>query len=145
MQIPGTAYVEFNERLVPTGAILNVGRHAWDYRRFREIGCRRFNHCYVRLERDVNKEWPRHPCVIRHHRTGNRRDDGSVFFGSGGIYRRCHRRAPRASIAIEPMTCASDAFNHPDWGLKRLAPGETSLDVITSGIEVHLYRAHATS
>jgi aldose 1-epimerase len=23
------------------------------------------------------------------------------------------------------MTCASDAFNHPEWGLKRLEPGET--------------------
>jgi len=33
--------------------------------------------------------------------------------------------APRAALAIEPMTCASDAFNHPDWGLKRLVPGET--------------------
>jgi aldose 1-epimerase len=33
--------------------------------------------------------------------------------------------APRAALAIEPMTCASDAFNHPDWGLKRLVSGET--------------------
>jgi aldose 1-epimerase len=31
----------------------------------------------------------------------------------------------RRAIAIEPMTCASDAFNHPEWGLKRLEPGET--------------------
>jgi aldose 1-epimerase len=22
------------------------------------------------------------------------------------------------------MTCAGDAFNHPEWGLKRLLPGE---------------------
>ena len=33
--------------------------------------------------------------------------------------------APRRALAIEPMTCATDAFNHPDWGLKRLLPGET--------------------
>jgi len=32
---------------------------------------------------------------------------------------------PRRAFAIEPMTCATDAFNHPEWGLKRLAPGET--------------------
>ena len=31
-----------------------------------------------------------------------------------------------APLAIEPMTCATDAFNHPDWGLKRLLPGESS-------------------
>lgn len=23
------------------------------------------------------------------------------------------------------MTCASDAFNHPEWGLTRLQPDET--------------------
>jgi galactose mutarotase-like enzyme len=23
------------------------------------------------------------------------------------------------------MTCGSDAFNHPEWGLRTLAPGET--------------------
>jgi aldose 1-epimerase len=33
--------------------------------------------------------------------------------------------APRRALAIEPMTCATDAFNHPDWGLKRLESGET--------------------
>jgi aldose 1-epimerase len=33
--------------------------------------------------------------------------------------------APRRALAIEPMTCASDAFNYPEWGLKRLIPGAT--------------------
>ena len=23
--------------------------------------------------------------------------------------------APRRALAIEPMTCATDAFNHPEW------------------------------
>ena len=32
---------------------------------------------------------------------------------------------PRRALAIEPMTCATDAFNHPEWGLKRLLPDET--------------------
>jgi aldose 1-epimerase len=30
----------------------------------------------------------------------------------------------RKGLAIEPMTCATDAFNHPDWGLRVLQPGE---------------------
>ncbi|ALA60746.1 hypothetical protein NITMOv2_4371 [Nitrospira moscoviensis] len=34
-------------------------------------------------------------------------------------------RAARQALAIEPMTCASDAFNHPEWGLTRLQPDET--------------------
>jgi aldose 1-epimerase len=53
VQIPGTAYLEFNERLVPTGAILSVAGTPWDYRRFREIGRQFFNHCYIQLERDA--------------------------------------------------------------------------------------------
>jgi aldose 1-epimerase len=31
----------------------------------------------------------------------------------------------RTSLAIEPMSSATDALNHPDWGLTRLAPGST--------------------
>jgi aldose 1-epimerase len=30
----------------------------------------------------------------------------------------------RRSLAIEPMTCGSDAFNHPEWGLRILDPGQ---------------------
>jgi len=33
--------------------------------------------------------------------------------------------SPRRALAIEPMTCSTDAFNHPDWGLRVLSPGET--------------------
>jgi aldose 1-epimerase len=31
--------------------------------------------------------------------------------------------AARRAVAIEAMTCASDAFNHPEWGLQQLSPG----------------------
>src|SRR5215203_5728524 len=33
--------------------------------------------------------------------------------------------APRRALAIEPMTGASDAFNHPEWGLRALTPEES--------------------
>ena len=29
----------------------------------------------------------------------------------------------KSGMSIEPMTCATDAFNHPEWGLK-LPPGQ---------------------
>lgn len=45
-QIPGTGFLEFNERLVPTGTIYPVQDTPWDYRRFRPIAQQRFNHCY---------------------------------------------------------------------------------------------------
>lgn len=124
VRIPGAAYLEFNERLVPTGTILSAAGTSWDYRRFREIGLQRFNHCYVQLERDA-----------RGMATASLRDaaSGRVIditmdhsFSAVVVYTGdAIADAPRAALAIEPMTCASDAFNHPDWGLKRLVPGET--------------------
>ncbi len=124
VQIPGTAYLEFNERLVPTGAILSVTGTPWDYRRFRAIGHQRFNHCYVQLERDAQgmataslRHVPRDRAIDV---TLDHAFSAVVVYTGDAI-----ADAPRAALAIEPMTCASDAFNHPDWGLKRLVPGET--------------------
>jgi aldose 1-epimerase len=124
VQIPGAAYVEFNERLVPTGKILSVTGTPWDYRRFRGIGRQRFNHCYLQLERDAQRMATaslRHTarnCAI--DITMDQAFSAVVVYTGDAI-----ADAPRAALAIEPMTCASDAFNHPDWGLKRLVLGET--------------------
>ena len=52
--------------------------------------------------------------------------DGSLNYivvFSGETLPDSHRRR---SLAIEPMTCGSDAFNHPEWGLLSLAPGESA-------------------
>lgn len=124
VQIPGTAYLEFNERLVPTGKILNAIGTPWDYRRFREIGRQRFNHCYVQLERDTQGVATASLRQSAHGRVIDISMDSAfsavvVYTGDAIV------DAPRAALAIEPMTCASDAFNHPDWGLKRLVPDET--------------------
>lgn len=123
-RIPGAAYVEFNERLIPTGKILSAAGTSWDYRRFRKIGRQRFNHCYVRLERDTQGMTTaslRHTALNRViDITMDHAFSAVVVYTGDAIV-----DAPRAAIAIEPMTCASDAFNHPDWGLKRLVPGET--------------------
>lgn len=124
VQIPGTAYLEFNERLVPTGAILGVAGTPWDYRRFREIGRQLFNHCYIQLERDAQGM----AIASLRHAARDRTIDITMdhAFSAVVVYTGdAIADAPRAALAIEPMTCASDAFNHPDWGLKRLVPGET--------------------
>lgn len=124
VQIPGAAYVEFNERLVPTGKTLSAAGTPWDYRRFREIGHQRFNHCYVQLERDTQRMATaslRHPASGRViDMTMDQAFSAVVVYTGDAIV-----DAPRAALAIEPMTCASDAFNHPEWGLKRLVTGET--------------------
>lgn len=123
-QIPGTGFLEFNERLVPTGTIYPVSDTPWDYRRFRPIARQRFNHCYVNLERDAEGIAT---AALRHipsNRTITITMDSAfsavVVYTGDAI-----ADAPRAALAIEPMTCASDAFNHPEWGLTRLAPGDT--------------------
>ena len=124
VQIPGSGYLEFNERLVPTGTTLSVTGTVWDYRRFRKIDQQRFNHCYVHLKRDTRGIAT---ASLRHPASGRVIDvmmdsafSAVVVYTGDAI-----ADAPRVALAIEPMTCASDAFNHPDWGLKRLVPGET--------------------
>lgn len=123
-QIPGTGFLEFNERLVPTGTTYPVQDTPWDYRRFRPIAQQHFNHCYVNLERDAEGIAT---AALRHvpsNRTITVTMDAA--FSSVVVYTGdAIAEAPRVALAIEPMTCASDAFNHPEWGLKRLAPDET--------------------
>ncbi|MDH4082379.1 MAG: hypothetical protein OEV99_02920 [Nitrospira sp.] len=123
-QIPGAGYLEFNERLAPTGSIMDVVGTSWDYRQFRAVARQRFNHCYVHLERDAEGMAT---ASLRHAASGRAIDivmdsafSAVVVYTGDAI-----ADAPRAALAIEPMTCATDAFNHPEWGLKRLDPDET--------------------
>lgn len=124
VRIPCAGYLEFNERLAPTGSIMSAAGTPWDYRQFRAVGRQRFNHCYVHLERDAQKMAT---ASLRHAASGRVIDvvmdsafSAVVVYTGDAIV-----EAPRAALAIEPMTCATDAFNHPGWGLKRLAPDET--------------------
>ena len=123
-QIPGTGFLEFNERLVPTGTIYPVQNTPWDYRRFRPIARQRFNHCYVNLERDAEGIATASLRHISSNRTITITMD-SAFSAVVAYTGDAIADAPRAALAIEPMTCASDAFNHPEWGLTRLVPGDT--------------------
>lgn len=123
-KIPATGYLEFNEQLAPTGKVMAAQGTEWDYRGFRAVGPRRFNHCYVGLERDASGMAT---ASLRHQVSGRTIDvvmdrtfSAIVVYTGDAI-----AEAPRRALAIEPMTCATDAFNHPDWGLKRLLPGET--------------------
>jgi len=123
-KIPATGYLEFNEQLAPTGKVLSAKGTEWDYREFRPIGQRRFNHCYLELERDASGMAT---ASLRHRESGRTIDvvmdrafSAIVVYTGDAI-----ADVPRRALAIEPMTCATDAFNHPDWGLKRLLPGET--------------------
>ncbi len=124
VKIPATGYLEFNERLVPTGRVLDARGTEWDFRQYRAVGSRRFNHCYLGLERGPDGLAT---ASLRHPATGATIDvvmdeafSAIVVYTGDAI-----ADAPRRALAIEPMTCATDAFNHPEWGLTRLLPDGT--------------------
>ena len=124
VRIPAGGYLEFDDRLAPTGRILSAAGSEWDYRRFAPIGARRFNHCYMELERGpdgfstASLRNPDNGCTI--DVVMDRSFSALVVYTGDAI-----AEAPRRALAIEPMTCASDGFNHADWGLKRLAPDDS--------------------
>lgn len=116
--------MEFNDRLVPTGTIVATAGADGDFRNYRRIGSRRFNHCYVQPERDAEGLAT---ASLRHVGNGRMidilmdRSFSAVVVYTGDAI----ADAPRRALAIEPMTCATDAFNHREWGLKRLVPKES--------------------
>jgi aldose 1-epimerase len=124
VKIPAAHYLEFGETLAPTGKMLPVQDTEWDFREFRRIEQTRFNHCYIRLQPDQDG---RYRASLRNPQTGrtitiemDNTFTALVIYTGDAI-----ANSPRRALAIEPMTCATDAFNHADWGLQVLPPGET--------------------
>lgn len=124
LQVPFAATLEF-ENLLPTGNVLPVSGTPLDFRTSRPIGETKFNTCYVQPQRD-----PDGMVRIRLAAPDSAQEltvwmdqafDYVVLY-SGDPLPEAHRRR---SLAIEPMTCASDGFNHPEWGLVTLEPGQS--------------------
>jgi aldose 1-epimerase len=122
LTLPFSEVLEFAQ-LIPTGRVLRVGDAALDFRAPRAIGDTRFNHCFLSPIPDADGvvrvrlgAASRH-CIVWMDQafdycvvyTGDALPDGIA----------------RTSIAIEPMTCGSDALNHVEWGLHRLSAGAT--------------------
>lgn len=124
LQLPFASILEFDSGILPTGQVLPVEGTPLDFREPRTIGSTAFNTCYLNPVRD-----PEGRLRIRLASTISGKDlavwideaFNYVVLYSGDPLPKSHRRR---SLAIEPMTCGSDAFNHPEWGLKTLAPGE---------------------
>lgn len=117
LRLPASELVEFDDRLLPTGRVVPVPPEL-DFRAGRAIGPLALNHCFTGLKADA---------------------DGFTRVQAGEVELWMDRNFPfvvvytgdalgphaRKSVAVEPMTCATDAFNHPGWGLKVLPPGGT--------------------
>lgn len=124
LQVPFGATLEF-QNLLPTGNVLPVEGTDLDFRQPRPLGSTVFNTCYLRPRRD-----PDGHAYIRLSDAATGKSlavwlDAAfdyVVLYSGDPLPESHRRR---ALAIEPMTCGADAFNHPEWGLATLNPGET--------------------
>jgi aldose 1-epimerase len=120
LTVPAASYLEVDdERLLPL-KVSSIAGTAYDLREGRVLGSMRLDTAMTDLARDSNGRW-RVRLQLRDHYAELWGDEmmrwTQVF--TGGPNRDW-------SIAVEPMTCAPDAFNPgPTHGdLKVLAPGE---------------------
>lgn len=124
LHVPMASILEL-EKLIPTGRVLPVESTAYDFRRPRAIGQTQFNTCYLNPLRDPDGLLRLRLAGADNSRAVTVWLDSTfsyvVLFSGDGL----PAPHPRRSLAIEPMTCGADAFNHGEWGLIGLAPGQT--------------------
>lgn len=124
LHVPFGSTLEYQD-LLPTGRVLPVEGTPLDFRQPHAIGDVKFNTCYLHPQRD--------PDGLIRIRLSNPAAQKSlavwldaafdyVVLYSGDPLSESHRRR---ALAIEPMTCGSDALNHPEWGLVALEPAQT--------------------
>jgi aldose 1-epimerase len=116
LRVPAQAVLETDKRGIPVGSAPVEGTEL-DFRKPRPVGDARLDHCFtdldrgddgrVRVEVDRTTLWAdeSYPCLM-------------IFTGHG------LPDADRRSLAVEPMTCAPNAFVSGD-GLVLLEPGES--------------------
>jgi aldose 1-epimerase len=120
LRLPARTVVLADGRGLPGGAV-PVAEAELDFRAGRPIGRTKLDHAFTDLERDANGH-ARVELVVEGRRTILWADESHpylmVFTGD------TLADGARQSVAVEPMTCAPNAFRSGD-GLVRLAPGET--------------------
>jgi aldose 1-epimerase len=115
LHVPAETVLVADERGLPVGRAA-VADEGLDFREARPIGAARLDHCFTGLERD-----DRGRAAARAGTTTLWVDETfpylMVFTGDG------LPDVERRSVAVEPMTCAPNAFRSGE-GLIRLEPGE---------------------
>jgi aldose 1-epimerase len=122
---PAVTYYESDEHQIPTGRA-TVSGTAFDFREPRLIGATEMDHAFTDLERDVAG---RATVRLRDPATG---DGVELWCDAGYAYLMIFtgdalpdRERRRTGLAVEPMTCAPNAFRTGD-GLEVLDPGATT-------------------
>jgi aldose 1-epimerase len=125
LKIPALMRLELNARLIPTGRVLPNRGTAYDFLQLRPIGSLKMDTAFANLVADSDG-------VIRAHLQAPAGEPRITLwmepvykflmvFTPDAIPDRTRRRR---SIAIEPMTCAPNAFRSGD-GLITLQPGDS--------------------
>jgi aldose 1-epimerase len=125
LKMPALMRLELNDRLIPTGRVLPNRGTAYDFLELRPIGSLKMDTAFANLVADSDG-------LIRVHLQAPS-GDPRVTLWMEPVYRFLMVYTPdaipdrarrRRSIAIEPMTCAPNAFRSGD-GLIILEPGES--------------------
>lgn len=121
LTVPASAALTVDERQIPVGS-KPVDGTEHDFRQPRQLGPARLDTAFTGLERDA-----RGIATVtlagggRTVRVWVDREHDFLMLYTGDLLDRARRRR---SLAVEPMTCAPNAFNSGD-GLRVLEPGET--------------------
>ncbi len=125
LHLPADATLEADERGIPTGAERPVDNTAFDFRAWRAVGAVVLDTAFTQL-RAGNDGIIRIALTTANGRRGVEvwmdRSHPYAMVYSGDTLADVSRR--RRGLAVEPMTCAPDAFNS-GAGLIVLRPGET--------------------
>ena len=125
LKMPALMRLEANDRLIPTGRVLPNRGTAYDFLELRPIGSLKMDTAFANLVADSDG-------LIRVHLQAPG-GDPQVTLWMEAVYRFLMVYTPdaipdrarrRRSLAIEPMSCAPNAFRSGD-GLITLQPGES--------------------
>jgi aldose 1-epimerase len=115
LEVPARSRVPVDEeRLLPTGPDTPVDGSELDFRQPRRLGALRVDACFGELGRS--------PAGVARVRLGANSGPGQLTIWMDERFRFVQVFTADAAIAVEPMTCAPDAFNSGD-GLVVLEPG----------------------
>jgi aldose 1-epimerase len=114
LEVPARTRVPVDDRLLPTGSATPVDGTELDFRRARRLGSLRVDACFGELGRS--------PAGVARVRLGTNSGPGQLTIWMDERFRFVQVFTADAAIAVEPMTCAPDAFNTGD-GLVVLEPG----------------------
>ena len=123
LRLPAEAWLETDDRQIPTGRLLGTGGTEYDFNSPRTIGSTRLDTPFTGLGRGHDGlAW------IELTSSDGRRQvamwlDGAFDYLMAFTGDTLDEATRRRSIALEPMTCAPDAF-HNCMGLQVLEPGQ---------------------